>query len=399
MKKLLRPFELFLQHESAGGIALFLTAVLAMIWANSGFSSVYEGLFDTHLTIGIDRFSLDEPLRMWINDGLMAVFFFAVGLEIKRELTEGELNSFRKAVLPVAGAFGGMLFPALIYILVNLPTGSIDGWAVPMATDIAFAMAIMRILGPRVPRSAVVFLTALAIVDDIGAVIVIAIAFTGKLNLAALGAGAALTAVLFAMNRLRVSELHVYVIAGAALWIAFFNAGIHPTIAGVILGLSIPLRHRKPRRESPLHKAEKILLPWVNFFIMPVFALANAGIKTEPQLLRNIFTQPLALGIVAGLFAGKQLGITLFSYIAVKLKLAALPGEARWKHIYGTAIAGGIGFTMSIFLADLAVGGNQLPLAKLAIIIGSLVSGITGVLFISLLSKKGREKNKVDAQN
>lgn len=396
MRYIFRPFEMFFKHESAGGIALFMTAVLAMIWANSPLAGFYEKIFDTHITIGFGQFSLTEPLKLWINDGLMAVFFFAVGLEIKRELIIGELNSVRKAALPVAGALGGMLLPALIFIALNWNGDNIRGWAIPTATDIAFAMGVMRLLGSRIPRSAVVFLTALAIVDDIGAVLIIALVYTSKLNLSALAIGMLITALLLALNRFRVSALHVYFIGGIILWFAFFKSGIHPTVAGVLLGLLIPVRHRKHHRESPLHRAEKALLPWVSFFIMPVFALANAGIKTDLQLLRDIITQPLAIGIAVGLFAGKQLGITLFSFVSVKLKLASLPKGADWKHIYGTAIIGGIGFTMSLFVADLALGGStDQSLAKLSIIVGSLLSGLVGAGYILLTGKSAADRKVV----
>jgi len=392
MKTFLRPFEMFFKHESAGGIALLITAVIAMVWANSPWAELYESVFDTHITIGYGKYSLTEPLRLWINDGLMAVFFFVVGLEIKRELMVGELSSLRGAALPVAGALGGMALPAFVFVLFNLGTDNIRGWAIPTATDIAFALGVIRLFGSRVPRSAVVFLTALAIVDDIGAVAIIAFVYTAKLNLLAFGLALIAGFILLLLNRLKVSSLHPYFLAGTFLWIAFFFAGIHPTIAGVVLGMLVPGKHKKPHHESPLHKAEKMLLPWVTFLIMPVFALANAGITVNLKVIAELFSTPLALGIIGGLLVGKQLGIFLFAYIAVKLKIAILPRGIGWRHIYGTAIIGGIGFTMSVFIADLALtASSNLALAKLSIILGSFLSGLFGATYI-LVSTRQRQK-------
>lgn len=392
MRRLLRPFEMFFRHESAGGIALLITAVIAMFWANSPWAGVYDAVFEMHFTIGLDQYSLTEPLRLWINDALMAIFFFVVGLEIKRELTVGELSSVRGAALPVAGALGGMTLPAIIFLLFNFGTENMRGWAIPTATDIAFALGVIRLFGSRVPRCAVIFLTALAIVDDIGAVAIIALLYTAELNMVAFYAALIVGVIIYFMNRLKISALHPYFLAGIVLWIAFFHAGIHPTIAGVALGMLIPGRHRRPHHQSPLHKAEKLLLPWVTFVIMPVFALANAGIPVNLKVINDLFSAPLALGIIGGLLIGKQLGIFLFSLAAVKLKIATLPQGSSWKDIYGTAIIGGIGFTMSVFISDLALtASTSLAMAKLSVILGSLLSGIIGVVYI-LVSTRNRER-------
>lgn len=392
----IRPFERFFKSESVGGIVLFISAVIAMIWANSTYGDLYEKLFDYHFGIEFGGFHLVESLRLWVNDGLMVIFFYLVGLEIKRELTTGELNTPQKAALPVAGALGGMILPVLIYTFFNLGTPGMRGWAVPMATDIAFAMGIIRMFGSKVSRSVIVFLTALAIVDDLGAVVVIALFYTSKINFYMLAMAGGLIILLLILNIKRVSSLHVYFFLGFLLWLSLMKSGIHPTIAGVILGFLTPGKHRRAGFEPPLHRAEKMLLPWVNFLVIPVFGLANSGIKTDLNLFREVFANPMSLGIILGLFIGKQIGITLFSFIAVKLKIARLSEEATWKQVYGAAIMGGIGFTMSIFIADLSMGaGVQLSLAKLAIITGSLISAAVGAFFILAIPSGKTERDHV----
>lgn len=394
MRNLIRPFESFFKNESAGGIALFVSAALAIVWANSPFGNVYDALFSAPVRIGIGSLGITEPLGLWINDGLMALFFYLVGLEIKRELTTGELNSFRKAALPVAGALGGMILPVILFVLFNFNTEHLKGWAIPMATDIAFAMAIIRLLGSRVSRSVIVFLTALAIVDDLGAVLVIALFYTAHINLYMLALAMLVMLVLLFMNREKVSSLSLYLLVGILLWLCLFEAGIHPTLAGVITGFFTPGKSRKPGHESPLHKAEKVLLPYVNFLVIPVFGLANSGIMINPGLIRDMITQPLALGIILGLFAGKQFGISFASYVAVRLKIAQLPENSNWRQVYGASILGGIGFTMSIFIADLALGESAyLPMAKLAIIVGSLLSSLIGAGYL-LAGKPVKAKSK-----
>lgn len=379
----IRPFERFIKSESVGGIVLFISAVIAMMWANSPYSGIYEQLFDYHFGVEIGDFHLVESLRLWINDGLMVIFFYLVGLEIKRELTTGELNTPQKAALPVAGALGGMMLPVFIYSFFNIGTPDIRGWAIPMATDIAFAMGIIRLFGSRVSKAVIVFLTALAIVDDLGAVVVIAIFYTSTINFYMLALASGLIVLILILNLKRVASLHVYFFLGFLLWLSLMKSGIHPTIAGVILGFLTPGKHLRAGYEPPLHRAEKMLLPWVNFLVIPVFGLANSGIKTDLNQFREVFANPMALGIILGLFLGKQVGITLFSFIAVKLKIARLSEEATWKQVYGAAIMGGIGFTMSIFIADLSMeAGNQLSLAKLAIIVGSLISAMVGAIFL-----------------
>lgn len=382
----IRPFERFLKSESVGGIVLFISAIIAMIWVNSPFDYLYEKFFDYHFGIEFGDFHLVESLRLWINDGLMAIFFYVVGLEIKRELTTGELNTPQKAALPVAGALGGMILPVLIYTFFNMGTPEMRGWAIPMATDIAFAMGIIRLFGSRVSRAVIVFLTALAIVDDLGAVVVIALFYTSKINLYMLALASGLIILLLILNLKRVSSLYVYFFIGFLLWLSLMKSGVHPTIAGVILGFFTPGKSRRAGFEPPLHRAEKMLLPWVNFLVIPVFGLANSGIKTDLNLFREVVANPLALGIILGLFLGKQLGITLFAFIAVKLKIAKLSEEATWKQVYGAAIMGGIGFTMSIFIADLSMGaGANLSLAKLSIITGSLLAAAIGAVFILMI--------------
>ncbi len=382
MNRLLRTFEEFFKHESAGGILLFITATLAMIWANSPAAGLYDKIFDYHIGFNLGPLHLVEPLRLWINEGLMAIFFYVVGLEIKRELSSGELDSLKKAALPVAGALGGMVIPVLIFLVFNLSTDYVSGWAIPMATDIAFAMAIIRLFRSRVSKSVVVFLTALAIVDDLGAVIVIALFYSKGINLYALAIGLVLMITLFILNHRRVSSLYPYLFIGVLLWLAFFEAGVHPTIAGVILGLFTPGKHKQPGFDSPLHKAENNFLPWSTFLVIPVFGLANSGISVDLGMLRETLSHPLAVGIVLGLFLGKQLGIALTAFLAVKLRVAELSEGATWRQIYGAAIMGSIGFTMSIFIADLSLeSGTDLSIAKLSIIIGSLISGIVGAFY------------------
>lgn len=395
MKKYLRPFEKFAQLESAGGILLFAATIFALIWANSPAAGLYSRFFETHITIGFGKWQLTEPFGLWINDGLMALFFFVVGLEIKRELISGELNSLKKAALPIAGAIGGMIVPVILFLSLNMEGEHAKGWAIPMATDIAFAMTIIRLFGSRIPRSVVVFLTALAIVDDIGAVLVIALFYTAQIHTVALAVAAVIIILLIIMCLKRVSSLWVYYALGIILWIAMFESGVHSTVAGVILGLVIPHRHKRENRGSPLHQAETQLSPFVNYLIMPLFALANAGIPVNMAILKDVFVHPLSLGIILGLFAGKQIGIALVSYLAIKAKIASMPRGAKWKHIYGASIIGGIGFTMSIFIADLALEhGANLELAKLSIILASLISGISGAVFILLTSKHRRDSEE-----
>jgi NhaA family Na+:H+ antiporter len=378
--------------DLAGGTLLIIATTVALVWANSGASDWYDAVWGAKFTIGFEGFQLSKPLVLWVNDLLMAIFFLLVGLEIKAELLTGELNSPRKAVVPAIAALGGMLVPAAIFFLVTHGDPSERGWGTPIATDIAFALGCLRMLGARVPASLLVFLTALAIIDDLGAILVITIFYAHELSTTVLATAAVLTIVLVVANRVGVRRISIYLVLGAALWVATLKSGIHATIAGVILGLCIPAA--VPARaadssepgasESPLRVVEHALAPWVNLVIIPLFALANAGVRLGGITLRDL-SSPAALGIVLGLVVGKQLGIFSVTYAAVRLGLGSLPVGVTWRHLYGASVLGGIGFTMSLFIAALAYGeGNSLAeQAKIAILIASLVCGAAG-LFILL---------------
>jgi NhaA family Na+:H+ antiporter len=353
----------FFRLEAASGIVLFACAVVALVWANSPIRESYVAL--RHSAVA------GMSLHRWINDGLMAIFFLVVGLEIKREIIQGKLSSRRKASLPISAALGGMLVPALIYALNNRGTSGAPGWGIPMATDIAFAIGVLTLLGNRVPAPLKVFLMALAIVDDIGAVLVIALFYTAKLSWTSLAVGAGILGALLILNRMGVLKAWFYLVAGALVWLAFLKSGVHATIAGVLLAFVIPL-HTGIKLEHALH-------PWVSFGIMPLFALANAGVSLSGGTL----THPVSLGIIAGLVIGKQVGVTLFSWMAIQLRIAVLPEGVRWGQLYGIGWLGGIGFTMSLFIANLAFDEARLiDVAKLGILFASLISGATGSLIL-----------------
>ena len=417
---LLRPFQRFVKLEAAGGILLLVCAVIALVWANSPFSESYFSLWQTLVTVGAGGFVISKPLLLWINDGLMAIFFFVVGLEIKREVLVGELSSPKAAALAVAAAFGGMVVPAALYALLNAGTDGASGWGIPMATDIAFALGVLALLGSRAPLALKVFLTALAIVDDLGAVLVIALFYTAEISWGALGVGAGVLAALVVANRLRIQRPAVYVVLGIALWVACLKSGIHATVAGVLLALTIPARRRidmheflargnellrvfardvRPGKtepstdqrdalhalevtcrhaETPLIRMEHALHGWVAFLIIPLFALANAGVTLGGDL-GAAFGNRVTLGIVLGLFVGKQLGVTGFAWLAVRLGWAALPAGVTWRQIYGVSYLCGIGFTMSLFIANLAFAeAALLDSAKVGILTASLVAGLGG---------------------
>ncbi|MFC2085953.1 Na+/H+ antiporter NhaA [Bacteroidota bacterium] len=416
--RLYRPFETFFRQEAAGGILLLITACIAMIWANSNISSSYFDLWNTGVTVGAGSFEISKPLLLWINDGLMAIFFFVVGLEIKREVLTGELSNPKKAALALSAAIGGMVVPAIVYTLFNAGLDTANGWGIPMATDIAFALGVLALLGSRAPLALKVFLTALAIADDLGAVLVIALFYTAELSVTSLLIGFAILAVLIAANRAGVTRTSVYVILGIALWIAFLKSGVHATIAGVLLALTIPARRQidaldfkqrvgdmlsvlssTPEKrqqavhsietacvevESPLMRMEHAMHGWVAFMIMPVFALANAGV-TLTTGLGTALGSPATIGIVLGLVVGKQFGVTTFAWLAVKLKLAELPEGISWSQIYGVSILTGIGFTMSLFVASLAFNASPevLDNAKVGILMASLIAGIGGWIVLS----------------
>ena len=425
IQKILKPIQSFIKLETSGGILLLLCTVVALVWANSPWSNSYTSLWQTPFTIGFGEFVLNKAFILWINDGLMAIFFFVVGLEIKRELLSGELSSFRKAALPIAAAIGGMVVPAGIYFLINRGTEGAAGWGIPMATDIAFALGVLAMLGKRAPLALKIFLTALAIVDDIGAVLVIALFYTAQISWTSLGIGAILLVALFAANRLGVRAILVYMILGAALWLAFLKSGVHATIAGVLLAFTIPARSvidhnafrsllnavsdklvkRNDEREdkektddeqaavhtlekacemveSPLQRLEHGLHPWVTYMIIPVFALANAGVTISGSFTASLTSQ-VSLGIIFGLIFGKQIGVTLFSWLAVKTKMADLPANVSWRQIYGVSCLAGIGFTMSLFIATLGFGESMnLTYSKIGILAASLISGIAGWLLL-----------------
>lgn len=359
----------FLKTESAGGIILMLVAVVAMAIANSPWAAAYQRLI--------------YPLNLPINDGLMAIFFFLIGLEIKHEIAEGELSTMRKAALPLIGALGGVILPAAIYSWYNWQTPMMRGWAIPCATDIAFSLGVLSLFGTRLPTSLRIFLMALAVIDDLVAVIIIAVFYTDGLSIPALGLSLGAVLILFSMARASYRHILPYLLVGACLWVAVFLSGVHPTIAGVILGLMIPLKQGK--------KCIQKLHGWVVFLIMPVFALANAGVPLKGMEWDGLL-QPMPLGIILGLFLGKQFGILGFSWLAVRMKLAELPKDAGWPEFYGVCMVAGIGFTMSLFIGALAfVNPAQQMEMRLAVIVGSLLSGLFGAFLLWMVCSR---KNK-----
>jgi NhaA family Na+:H+ antiporter len=421
IERILQPFEEFVHLEASGGVLLLLFTVLALIWANSPWSSAYTSLWQTQLVVGLGDFSLAKPLLLWINDGLMAIFFLVVGLEIKRELLVGGLASLQQAALPIAAAAGGMVLPAIIYVAWNIGKPDVTGWGIPMATDIAFALGIFALLGKRGNPSLKLFLTALAIVDDIGAVLVIALFHTANIAWIGLVVAALFMGLLILSNWIGIRHPLVYAVLGIGLWFAFLKSGIHATVAGVLLAMTIPARTRidtekflersrtilhefedtcrlgrEPladqgrhaalqaletacqHAETPLQRLEHVLHPWVAFGIMPLFALANAGVCLTAEVA-SCLTNPVALGIIAGLVLGKPIGVTLFTWLSVRSGITTLPSGVTWRQIVGTGCLAGIGFTMSLFIAGLAFGGSPLlDVAKIGIMVGSPVVGMIG---------------------
>jgi NhaA family Na+:H+ antiporter len=421
VERIVRPFQDFANKQSSGGLLLIIATAVALVWANSPWGESYVALWHTKLSVGVGDFSISKDLTHWINDGLMAVFFLVIGLEIKREVLVGELSSVGNAALPVVAALGGAVVPALIYLAINAGTKGSAGWGIPMATDIAFALGVLALLGQRAPTALKVFVTALAIVDDIVAVLVIALFYTSEISWGALGGGAVFLAALIVANLLGVGRTLVYAGLGVGLWLCFLLSGVHATIAGVLLALTIPatsfinpgaflersryvldrfekagekgenvlsneerqaalhaLNHAAYKLEPPLHELEHNLHPWVVFAIMPLFALANAGVPLGGGVVEAL-TSPVALGIVAGLVVGKQLGITLFAWLAVRSGFSELPEGIGWRHVYGVGWLAGIGFTMSLFISDLAFSEDSLiEDAKLGIECASLIAGVVG---------------------
>jgi NhaA family Na+:H+ antiporter len=424
--RIIQPFQAFAENKAAGGILLLICTTAALSWANSPWASSYTALWHTNFTVSLAGTSLSRDLHFWVNDLLMAIFFFLVGLEIKREVLVGELASVHQAALPIVAAAGGVAVPALLYSLINAGGPRAHGWGIPVATDSAFALGVMALLGDRVPIALKVFLTALAIVDDIAAVIVIAVFYTAQISWSALAIAALCLAALVLMNRLGARHPLTYAVLGAILWLAVLASGVHPTIAGIALAMTIPsrtpldarqfvLRGRRvldhfeqaagserslmndeeqqaallaleeacEKVQPPLHRMERTLLPWVTFVIMPLFALANAGVPLAGNVA-GAFSQPVALGVLLGLVLGKPIGITLACWLAVRTRAASLPPGITWGHIHGASWLGGIGFTMSLFVAGLAFNEESLlTMAKLGILAASLIAGIVGSVILA----------------
>jgi NhaA family Na+:H+ antiporter len=376
----------FFELDAAGGILLVAASILAMFLANTPVSKYYDLLIAVPVTIAVADFQISKPLLLWINDGLMAVFFLYVGLELKREILEGELSEINKVTLPVAGAIGGMLVPAGIYLLLTFHNPvAVKGWAIPAATDIAFALGILALLGSRVPASLKVFLTSLAILDDLGAILIIAFFYTSKISILALLFGVFCVIILFVLNRRRVNQISPYVLVGLLMWLALLKSGVHATLAGVILAMFIPMHGEGENGKSLLRGLEHDLHPIVTFFILPVFAFANAGVNLHGVTM-ELMLHDVTIAIACGLFVGKQLGIFLFCWLAIRTGLAHLPESMSYRSLYGTAVLCGVGFTMSLFIGTLAfeeTGVNILFDERIGIIAGSLCSGVLGYLILN----------------
>lgn len=380
----------FFKLESASGILLLLFALLAIVLANTPLNQLYFNFLEMPVSIQIGGFIINKPLLMWVNDGFMAVFFTLVGLEVKREMLIGAISSYQKAIFPAVGALGGMVVPALIYWFINQDSPQYQGgWAIPMATDIAFAVGVLALLGKRVPFALKIFLLALAIIDDLGAIVVIAIFFSHELSTPALISAALSIAVLITLNRLKVSAICAYMVVGIVLWASVLKSGVHATLAGVIIGFCVPLKGKNG--EEPLEHFEHLLAPWCAFMILPLFAFSNAGVSLSGMSLASL-TSPLTLGVALGLIVGKTVGVFSFSYLAVKLGIAKLSDGINFKQIFAVAVLCGIGFTMSMFLAGLAFGGNETDgetttLARLGILLGSSISALLGYYLLKCFTQ------------
>lgn len=387
--------QAFFEHQAAGGIVLMAAALVALILDNSPLAWLYDRILGTPVVIQIGAMVLDKPLLLWINDGLMAIFFFLVGLEIKREIVEGRLSNMRQAGLPVVAAIGGMVVPAAIYISLNAADSvALKGWAIPAATDIAFALGVLALLGPRVPTALKVFLLALAIIDDLGAIIIIALFYSSELAPAVLIIAALAVAVLGYLNYRGVTRLAPYLVTGLVVWVCVLKSGVHATLAGVIIALFIPLRVPGEGETSPLKEIEHGLAPWVTFGVMPIFAFANAGVSLSGLTFADLFAG-VPLGIAAGLFLGNQLGIMCFVWGGVKLGIARLPDGVTWLQIYGVALLAGIGFTMSLFIGTLAFSDPEHAAAvRIGVLAGSLLSALTGVLVLRLALRETMARRK-----
>ena len=383
------PFKWFFKLEAASGLILLISAIIALVISNSSYDSIYFDTLNKYIFIGIKNFGIKLSVLHWINDALMAIFFFFVTLEIKREFIQGELSSVKQAILPIIAAVGGMLVPALIYIFINLETPeTLRGWAIPSATDIAFSIGILSLLGSRVPLSLKVFLTALAIIDDLGAIIIIAFFYTSDLSIKYLSLIIISFIILIILNRFEVKKFLPYLVVGLFLWFFTHESGIHSTIAGVLLAISIPHRN-KEHDFSLLVKIEHRISLYVAYFIMPLFAFANAGVSLAGLTFSSLLT-PVPLGILLGLFIGKQVGVFIFSYASIKLGIAQMPTNSNWVNFYGVGILTGIGFTMSLFIGNLAFVENTQYIdgVKIGVLAGSLLSTLIGYFLLLITSKK-----------
>ncbi len=383
------PFKWFFKLEAASGLLLLVAAVVALILSNTNLSNYYFQILNFHILIGSENFGLDLSIIHWINDALMAIFFFVVTLEIKREFLQGELSKPKQALLPIIGAIGGMAVPALIYIIINYETGNtLRGWAIPSATDIAFSIGVLSLLGSRIPISLKVFLVALAIIDDLGAIIIIAFFYSTELQYIYLSLMLVSFILLLIFNKLGIIKFYPYLIVGIFLWFFTYKSGIHSTISGVLLACSIPHKN-KEREYSLLMKLEHLLSPYVAFGIMPLFALANAGVTLD-NVTFNTIISPVPLGIMCGLFFGKQIGVFIFSYFSVKMKLAEMPANSNWIMFYAVGVLTGIGFTMSLFVGNLAFLENteHIDGVKIGVLIGSTLSALMGYFLLLIVSKK-----------
>ena len=384
-----KPFRWFFKLEAASGLVLLFAAIIALIISNSDLSDLYFSTLDKYLFLGINNFGLKLSVLHWINDALMAIFFFFVTLEIKREFLQGELSNIKQALLPIIAAVGGMLVPALFYVFINWgDSDTLNGWAIPSATDIAFSLGVLSLLGKRVPLSLKVFLTALAIIDDLGAIVIIALFYSGDLSIKYLTLMLVAFIILLVINKFNIKKFLPYLVVGIFLWDFTHNSGIHATIAGVLLAMTIP--HRKKEKDfSLLIKIEHAISPYVAFGIMPLFAFANAGVSLEGLSFESLLDK-VPLGILLGLFLGKQFGVFIFSYVSIKTKIAQMPSNTSWYNFYGVGVLTGIGFTMSLFVGNLAFIENvqYMDGVKIGVLTGSLLSTLFGYFLILLTPNK-----------
>ncbi len=387
-----KPFKWFFKLEAASGLVLLFAAIIALFISNSDLADLYFSTLNKYLFIGINNFGLKLSVIHWINDALMAIFFFFVTLEIKREFLQGELSNIKQALLPIIAAVGGMLVPALFYVFINFgDSETLKGWAIPSATDIAFSLGVLSLLGKRVPLSLKVFLTALAIIDDLGAIVIIALFYSGDLSIKYLILMLAAFIILLLINKFNIKKFLPYLIVGLFLWDFTHNSGVHATIAGVLLAMTIP--HRKKEKDfSLLIKIEHAISPYVAFGIMPLFAFANAGVSLEGLTFGSLLNK-VPLGILLGLFVGKQLGVFIFSYVSIKTKIAQMPSDTSWYNFYGVGVLTGIGFTMSLFVGNLAFAENieYMDGVKIGVLTGSLLSTLFGYFLILLTPNKPKK--------